>query len=65
MEFFKSEIGLNHYSEPIFEFIGQSPFNLKEQELWYLPNPCVDGNKSDFNNYFNNTLENIIKVSAS
>jgi ATP-dependent DNA helicase DinG len=64
MEFFKSEIGLNHYTENIFEFIGQSPFNLKEQELWYLPNPCVDGNKPDFGNYFNDTLEKVIRASG-
>ena len=64
MEFFKSEIGLNHYPDNIFEFIGQSPFNLKEQELWYLPEPCVDGNKPDFGNYFNATLENIIRASG-
>ena len=64
MEFFKSEIGLNHYTSDIFEFIGQSPFNLKEQELWYLPDPCVDGNKADFGNYFNDTLEKLIRVSG-
>lgn len=64
MEFFKGEIGLNHYESKIFEFIGQSPFNLKEQELWYLPEPCVDGNKPDFGNYFNSTLENIIRASG-
>lgn len=64
MEFFKSEIGLNHYNSKIFEFIGQSPFNLKEQELWYLPDPCVDANKADFGNYFNSTLEDIIRASG-
>lgn len=64
MEFFKNEIGLNHYDSEIFEFIGQSPFNLKEQELWYLPDPCVDGNKTEFGNYFNATLEGIIRASG-
>ena len=61
MEFFKSEVGLNKCSD-VFEFIGQSPFNLKEQELWYLPNPCVDGNKPDFPDYFNNTVVDIVKA---
>ena len=63
MEFFKSEIGLNK-CDNVFEFIGQSPFNLKEQELWYLPNPCVDGNKPDFQNYFNNTVTDIVRATG-
>lgn len=63
MEFFKGEVGLNKCDD-VFEFIGQSPFNLKEQELWYLPNPCVDGNKPDFQNYFNNTVTDIVKATG-
>lgn len=65
LEFCKTQLGLNLCEpEKVSEFIGKSPFNLKEQELWYLPSPCVDGNKPDFENYFLNTLQDLIRVNG-
>lgn len=62
-EFCKSQLGLNLVEpENIFEFIGTSPFNLSEQELWYLPNPCIDGNNKDFGPYFTDTVVDIYKA---
>ena len=65
LEFFKSQLGLNLCEEnKVFEFIGESPFDLKNQELWYLPNNCVNGNTPDFEPYFIDTVKDIIKASG-
>ena len=58
-DYIKSELGLDLEmeeterckSKPLTEFIGSSPFNLKNQELWYLPPYAVDGNSKDFDAY--------------
>lgn len=65
LEFFKSQLGLNLCEEDkVFEFIGESPFDLKNQELWYLPKPCVNGNTSDFEPYFLDTVKDLVRVSG-
>ena len=65
LEYCKSQLGLNLCDpEKVFEFIGQSPFNLEKQELWYLPKECVDGNKPQFETYFLDTLKELIRVSG-
>lgn len=65
LEFFKSQLGLNLCEEDkVFEFIGESPFDLKNQELWYLPNPCIGGNIFDFEPYFIDTVKDLVKVSG-
>ena len=65
LDFCKSQLGLNFCEDDkVFEFIGQSPFNLEKQELWYLPNECVDGNKPQFEEYFLETLKGLIRVNG-
>lgn len=55
LEFFKSEIGLDLCdANDVFEFIGESPFDLEHQELWYLPEEFENGNTREFENYFIN-----------
>lgn len=41
------------------EFIGASPFNLTEQELWYLPPNAKEGNKQGFQNRM---LQDLLEV---
>lgn len=46
--YIKNEVGLSYCDNPVtekkvIEFIGSSPFNLGEQELWYLPETAVSG----------------------
>ena len=63
LNFFKNEVGLDLCeSNQVFEFIGESPFNLQQQELWYLPDICVEGNKPDFEDYFLNTVLTLYNV---
>ena len=63
--YIKEELGLNieHSAEEVnenpsienknlIEYIGSSPFDLAKQELWYLPEYAIDGNKQGFNEYF-------------
>lgn len=65
LEYCKNQLGLNLCEDDdVFEFIGQSPFDLEKQELWYLPKDCVDGNKPQFEQYFLNTLKELIRVSG-
>lgn len=35
---------LDSCKRKVNEMIGESPFNLTEQQLWYMPNPCIDAN---------------------
>ena len=48
----------------IGEFIGQSPFDLSEQELWYLPEDAVDGNAKNFKDIIPGQIIEIIKASG-
>ncbi len=43
-DYIKEELGI----EEAIEFIGESPFNLEEQQLWYLPPHAKNGNERDF-----------------
>ena len=51
MDYFKSQVGLNLIEpQESSSFIGGSPFNMKEQQLWYLPKNAIEGNKTaEFN----------------
>lgn len=59
-DFIKEETGLNITDKPILEFIGASPFNLTEQQLWYLPPDAVNGNDKDFDTKFVGQIEKLI-----
>ena len=75
-DYIKEELGLNieHTTEDIqanpmlenkglTEYIGVSPFNLAKQELWYLPDYAVDGNKQGFDEYFSRlTMEMVQNI---
>lgn len=59
-EYVKNQLGIDRVTnKEVFEFIGLSPFNLTEQQLWYLPEGAMNGN--DFN--FNKTIaSNVIEI---
>lgn len=47
--YIKEQLGLDKISSGrVLEYIGKSPFDLTEQQLWYLPKDCIDGNKQGF-----------------
>ena len=47
MDYFKNQVGLDLIKpQESSSFIGGSPFNMKEQQLWYLPQNAVEGNKT-------------------
>lgn len=47
-DYIKEQLGIRLSSKKVMEFIGSSPFNLTEQQLWYLPQGAIDGNKFGF-----------------
>ena len=50
-DFIKGQLGVDSVVKT-YEFIGESPFNLTEQQLWYLPPGAIEGNKKEFQEYF-------------
>ncbi len=46
----------------IDEFIGESPFDLSEQELWYLSENAMDGNDKAFPDYLPSEIVRIIEA---
>lgn len=46
-QYMKEQLGLTDYN-CITEFIGQSPFDLTSNQLWYLPKDAVKGNSREF-----------------
>ena len=45
-DYLKSELGISmcgHGGKTVTEYIGHSPFDLSEQEKWYLPENAVNG----------------------
>lgn len=59
-DYFKNQLGLDLNKKKINELIGSSPFNLEEQQLWYLPNNALDGNKFGFDDEIVNHMIDII-----
>jgi len=58
-DYIKNELGIENTNE----MIAPSPFNLKEQQLWYLPKNAVDGNDyENFNRVMIKNLEEIIEA---
>lgn len=48
-EYLKDSLGLNYLPEDrVDEFLGSTPFDLENQELWYLPIDAVSGSHRDF-----------------
>lgn len=46
--YMREQMGLDLCGKEVVEFIGSSPFNLTEQQLWYLPEGAVNGNDPNF-----------------
>lgn len=61
-EYIKEQLGLNNGNKKILEFIGGSPFNLTEQQLWYLPPNAIDGNKFGFDNTIVPNIKDIVEA---
>lgn len=64
MDYFKSQVGVDLLDNNLSSyFIGGSPFNMKEQQLWYLPKDAVEGNKvAEFNNKLPVHVSELIKA---
>lgn len=56
--YIKSELGIDEV-ENVGELIASSPFDLSEQQLWYLPRNATEGNAS---NFIEVSTENIIEI---
>ena len=61
-DYLKEQLGLNLSPKRKIEFIGSSPFNLTEQQLWYLPQNSIDGNKFGFDKALPSQIYEIVKA---
>lgn len=65
-EYIKRQLGLDLISEEddkhILEYIGESPFNLTEQELWYLPLNAIDGDSKNSKEFRQTLPRHIIDI---
>ncbi|MEG0728203.1 MAG: ATP-dependent DNA helicase [Anaerovoracaceae bacterium] len=64
-EYIRNQVGLNvieNKNERVLEFLGQSPFNLTEQQLWYMPQNCIDGNLKEFEENLPMYIKEIIRA---
>lgn len=64
-EYLKNNLGFNLIDkDKVVEFMGKSPFNLTNQELWYLPKDALPGNDENFEKTITNQIEKIIKATG-
>ena len=57
-EYLKNNLGFNLIDkDKVVEFMGKSPFDLTNQELWYLPKDAVPGNDENFEATMTNQIE--------
>src|SRR5699024_2168803 len=64
-EYLKNNLGFNLIDkDKVVEFMGKSPFNLTNQELWYLPKDALPGNDENFEKTMTNQIEKIIKATG-
>jgi len=63
-EYIKEQLGLNLSKKDVVEFIGSSPFNLEEQQLWYLPEGAIEGNKFGFDKTIAGNIHSIVKATG-
>ena len=62
-DFIKRQIGLNKCpSERVLEFIGDSPFDLREQQFWYLPENSKSAKDSEFLNGLPDQIEGLVRA---
>jgi Rad3-related DNA helicase len=68
--YIKSQMGIDIAEEnvaPVSEFVGSSPFDLENQELWYLPENAVDGdnkNSKQFRELLPEQVKSVISASG-
>ena len=62
-KFIKDQLGVDDEIKT-YEFIGESPFDLTEQQLWYLPPGAVDGSKKEFLEYFVKEIDDILHATS-
>ena len=60
--YLKRKLGLNQIKHRVMEYIGVSPFDLKHQELWYIPQDALPGNDKNFDAQVPRQIEEIIKA---
>ena len=59
-KYIKNELGLEDLEEKeVIEYIGQSPFNLTNQQLWFMPDRCVDGDSKHKQEY-DESLDDVV-----
>lgn len=58
--YIKDQLGIREMYKTL-EYIGESPFDLSKQEIWYLPPKAKNGNEQDFNNRM---LQDFLEVSV-
>lgn len=61
-DYIKDQLGFYDDIETV-EFIGSSPFNLEEQELWYLPCDAIEANKQGFDKIMLHNFLDLCRVS--
>lgn len=59
-DYIKHQLGIDKVDKKVNEFLGGSPFNLTEQQLWYLPSDSLDGNDRNFDETIGPHLLDII-----
>lgn len=59
--YIKDQLGVKEKYQTL-EYIGESPFNLSNQELWYLPPNAKNGNEQ---NFLNRMLQDFLEVTVS
>lgn len=59
--YIKDQLGISEKYKTL-EYIGESPFDLSNQELWYLPPMAKNGNEQGFNNRM---LQDFLEVCVS
>ncbi len=64
--YMKDKLGLNDIQNPykrkIEEYLGKSPFNLTEQELWYIPKDICNPKDSDYEEKVVHQIKDIIEA---
>lgn len=59
-DYIKKQVGIDLSPKNCITYIGQSPFNLTEQQLWYLPDNAINGNDREFSKYAPTQIMDII-----
>jgi ATP-dependent DNA helicase DinG len=59
-KYIRSELGLTDLEDKeVLEFIGQSPFDLTHQQLWFMPEGCADGDNKHKQQY-DESLDSVV-----